>query len=298
MTYTAQSRTSPNGTQDGPGVVGSALANDKALQDQILSGLGQGWTYSQSGGTAEQPAQFLCTNVADTNTILKAELTWSTYKLTGVTFSLSTNGGSAYDAIGSPLAVTWDGDYNITASTGWAGIFLKFALEISAKFKALRNTESVHEASTTAHGIGTIASQSAASVNLDGGAIDGTTIGGTTPAAGTFTRAMEVRQSASFAAGTVNLDWSLSGSGVFTASGSGAASITFSGLPASGIAQQFVVTGINMGLRSSWTWPTNTRWDGGTAPTGLPASGRTVIAFFTDDGGANLIASVVATNAS
>jgi hypothetical protein len=36
-------------------------------------------------------------------------------------------------------------------------------------------------------GLGTIATQAANSVNIDGGAVDGTTIGGSTPAAGTFT---------------------------------------------------------------------------------------------------------------
>ena len=40
---------------------------------------------------------------------------------------------------------------------------------------------------TSVAALGTISSQAANNVNIDGGAIDGTTIGGVTPAAGTFT---------------------------------------------------------------------------------------------------------------
>lgn len=67
----------------------------------------------------------------------------------------------------------------------------------------------------------------------------------------------------------------------FNASGA----VTVTNVPASGIAQAFIFDITNAGAFTI-TWPTNTRWAGGTAPA-LTASGRDVLGFFTYDGGAN-----------
>ena len=70
----------------------------------------------------------------------------------------------------------------------------------------------------------------------------------------------------------------------FTRTVSGAASWSFSNIPASR-AYSFILELTNGGTGTQ-TWFTNTRWAGGTAPT-LTSSGVDLLGFMTDDGGSN-----------
>lgn len=293
MTYTAWDSTKPTTSQTRQAAIDSIRTNLTALRDAFMAGGMPGFAYSQSGGTAEEPTTMYLTSGA---IILKAAVTWTSGNPTGFTFSLSTDTGSSYDTIGSASVLTFDGSGNLTASTNWGGFLWKLCIELLGKFKSLRTTYTAHAASSSAHGIGTIAAQAANNVAVTGGTIDGTTIGGTTAALGRFKQARELRATPSFGA-TTTLDCSAAGSFSFTATGTGAATLALSNVPASGTAMSIVVTIVNAGLRT-WTWPTNTRWEGGAAPSGLPSSGRTVLTFFTDDGGSNIIGGIYAVNAS
>jgi hypothetical protein len=70
----------------------------------------------------------------------------------------------------------------------------------------------------------------------------------------------------------------------FTRTVSGAASWSFSNIPASR-AYSFILELTNGGTGTQ-TWFTNTRWAGGTAPT-LTSAGVDLLGFITDDGGSN-----------
>lgn len=80
---------------------------------------------------------------------------------------------------------------------------------------------------------------------------------------------------------TINLQ----GGNYVTATIAGATQFTFSNPLASPNASGFVLELTNGGS-AAITWPTGTRWPGGTAPT-LTAAGVDVLVFVTDDGGTN-----------
>ena len=175
MAYTNQARTAPSGSQTGTVFSASVLATTTALQDQILSGLGQGWTYSQTPGTGsdEEPQYIYCTNVANTSIIFRCTPTWTSGNMTGATFALSTNGGSAYDTIGSAATFSYTSG-NLTASTQFGGLFAKFAMEARGKLKALKSAYDTHaglQVASAPHGVGTIASQNANAVAITGGSV-------------------------------------------------------------------------------------------------------------------------------
>lgn len=81
-------------------------------------------------------------------------------------------------------------------------------------------------------------------------------------------------------------DIDLSAGNYFTRSfTAGAVSLTISNVPASGTTASFILETTNAGL-ATITWPTNTRWAGGTAPT-LTTSGKDILGAYTHDAGAN-----------
>ncbi len=293
MAYTRESRTNPAGSQTGSAFATSALANDNALQDQVLSGLGDGWTYSQSGGTAEEPTTILLTNTTNSSIVFKATLTWSGGNITGATYALSTAGsGGPFDTIGSAATFTYDGSGNLTATTNFGGLFAKLAMELLGKYKATRTAYNAHAAATGAsvHGLSTMSTQSAAAVAITGGTINGATVGATTAAAGTFTAAAEKSVAATFGA-TTTLPWNDRAAASSTATGSGAATLAFSNLPASGNLRSLTWFVVNGGLRT-WSYPASVVWVSGSAPS-LRSSGSNVISFFTVDGGTTVYGSVV-----
>jgi hypothetical protein len=89
--------------------------------------------------------------------------------------------------------------------------------------------------------------------------------------------------------GSPNMD--LSASDAFQITVTATTALTFGNAPASGKAKYVSLEIINGGAFTV-TWPTNTRWPGGTAPT-LTTSGTDIVVFYTDDGGSNYRAAVV-----
>jgi hypothetical protein len=89
--------------------------------------------------------------------------------------------------------------------------------------------------------------------------------------------------------GSANMD--LNGSDAFQITCTATTTLSFSNTPTSGKAKYVSLEIINGGAFTV-TWPTNTRWPGGIAPT-LTTSGTDMVVFYTDDGGSNYRAALV-----
>jgi hypothetical protein len=290
MAYTAFNAAQPAGSQTGSAAIDSMRANHLALRDAILMGAMDGFVFSVSGGTASQPATMYWKNGT---TWLRASITWGAGtgtdgNPTSIAWDLSINSGSDYTtAPGGAIdtqTFTWDSSGNLTATTG-AGSWMSWLSGLLGKVKTLTNTYYLHSIATgtSAHGLGTISTQSAAAVAVTGGAIDGTTIGATTKALGTFVQAREVHAAVAFSAGGT-LNCAAAASFDMTASGTGAATLAISNAPPSGSATTIMLWLTNGGLRT-WTWPSGSKFAGGTAPT-LTSSGTDLLTASTRDGGA------------
>lgn len=86
------------------------------------------------------------------------------------------------------------------------------------------------------------------------------------------------------------LNMDLSAGSYFTKTVSGATAFTVSNIPASRYVSWLLK--LTNGGSATVTWPTGTKWNGGTAPT-LTAAGIDIISFFTDDGGTTIHAFLV-----
>lgn len=236
MAYTAFDTTKPDGsTQTGAAFSTSANANDTALLDMLGESLMQGYAYSQSGGTAEEPTQILLKNGTRW---IKLDLTWTSGNVTGLTVSRSTNSGGVYDTVGSAAVFTYDGSGNLTASTNWGGLFLKLAMEIVGKYKATRTLYTAHAAATgtSVHGLGTMSTQAASAVAITGGSVS-------------CTYEREAIQTLSNGNAANTLNWSLGGHATLTVTGT-SCSISHSNLP-SGVVGYQTIEVTNGGLGPS-----------------------------------------------
>ncbi len=70
----------------------------------------------------------------------------------------------------------------------------------------------------------------------------------------------------------------------YTGSISAATTFSFTNPPAAGDSAAFVLELTNAGA-AAITWPASVKWEGGTAPSGLPAAGVTLLVFVTRDAG-------------
>jgi hypothetical protein len=278
MAYSRFDTTKPAGSQTGSAFAASANTNDAALLDMIGCSLMDGHAYSQSGGTAEEPTTVLFTNGAR---ILKAALTWASGNITAVTFSLSVNSGSSYDTIGSPAALTYDGSGNLTASTNFGGMLLK-VWEWIGKVKALRTLFNAHVAATgiAVHGLQDMALQDNAAVNIDGGTIDGTAIGGAVQAPINAQVSRELVVAKGSISGATPIDWSAGGYQTMTVGA--AATLSFTNLPTTGLAQGLTLE-ITNGAAFTLTWPAGIKWPSASAPT-LTTSGVDIVELVCRDG--------------
>lgn len=128
------------------------------------------------------------------------------------------------------------------------------------------------------------ASGSTTSINIGGGAGTSTTnLGGVNKYDATDGLAATITS----ASPTMNL----ASSDTFMLTATATTNLAFSNPPASGRAK-YITLEITNGGNFAITWPTNTRWPGGTAPT-LTTNGVDVVAFFTDNGGADYRAALV-----
>ncbi len=102
-------------------------------------------------------------------------------KLAGIEAAADVTDAANVAAAGAVM----DGDFSANGLMERTGAGAYTVATVTAAGKALLDDASVAAQRTTL-GLGTIATQAASAVAITGGAIDGTAIGGTTPAAGTF----------------------------------------------------------------------------------------------------------------
>lgn len=281
MAYDAFDASKPAIADTRANVVAETFQNVNALRDMVVGG-GDGsvsWAWAITAGTNDKP-----TEIVLSSGVLRQRwtLVWSSENITSITFAKSVNSGGAYDTVGS-FTFTRSGD-DVTG--GNVGSFvLGFLMKVAAEARGSTSGFSAHVAATgtAVHGLGTMSTQTATAVNIDGGTIDGTIIGSATPTDGRFTRVLEVHSAVAFASPTTTLAINTASSFSFTATGSGAVALAFTGAPSTDRLQTVAVWITNGGLRT-WTWPAGTVWAGGSAPA-MTSSGLDILTFTTKDGG-------------
>lgn len=120
MAYTLFDQTKPNGGANGSVTLQHIRENLTALRDIVTLGAAGGWNYSCSGGSAGKPNVMLWAQGVER---LRATCTWGASggaldNLVNVVFAYSSNGGGAYDTIGTQsISYTAAGDVE---STSWS----------------------------------------------------------------------------------------------------------------------------------------------------------------------------------
>lgn len=298
MAYTHFSSTTPAASQDGVDVPASALANDKASRDAIIIGAVHGFLFSASGGTAAEPAFWFWKNGT---TWLRAALTWGTTggedgNPTTIVWALSINSGSDYTtAPGGAIdtqTFTWDGNGELTATTGNGGV-VSWLMGLIGKYTRLRTEFDALEAGLYDPTDINVSGGDLVNVAIQACSIDNSVIGATTMALASFLASRSKALGVAFSAGvgaTTTLSMAAAEVQSFTATGAGASTLAISNPPPSGRRGWLVLKGTNLGLRT-WTWPTGTKHPGGVAPT-LSAAGIDELVFSTDDGGTTFLLTV------
>lgn len=271
MAYTAFDPANPTGSQTGSAFATSTLANFLTLRDAILAGrMTPSWTMTASGGTAERPATRTWSDGGTRR--LRATFTYNAdgYRVDSIAWDYSTNSGSLYESMGTSESWTFDGSLNVTATTAssWLSTWLH---ELWAKFLSLRATYNAHAASSSAHSMGSIATQSAASVAITGGSVTNVTLEYNT-ARGKIVNLGNIT-------GSVAIDWSLGD--FFYGTVTGISTLSWSNLP-SGKAGSVTLELTNPGAFSV-TWPSGVKWPGALAPS-RTASGVDLYEFVCRDG--------------
>ncbi|HEY0818127.1 MAG TPA: hypothetical protein VGD46_05065 [Rhizobacter sp.] len=118
MAYTQFAKDKPVITDTGGQVVDATRTNAMALRDAIQMGVMPNWTFTTSGGTAEQPDVITYANGVER---LRLTITWgSTGGTVGnptvIAYAYSGNSGGAYDAIATATN-TYDSNGNMTGTT-------------------------------------------------------------------------------------------------------------------------------------------------------------------------------------
>lgn len=115
MAYTPLNPLTPEPAQDGTEVLQSIRDNLKAIRDADFIGGDSGWTYSQTGGTANEPTTQLWSKGTER---IRITATFGTTggengNLTAATLAYSSNSGSTYDTI-EARTLTYDASGNFT----------------------------------------------------------------------------------------------------------------------------------------------------------------------------------------
>lgn len=115
MAYTQFDPSKPDGTSgDGASYTSGIHDNFKALRDAVIMGDMEGWNLSYSGGTADQPDYHIYSKGTER---VRLHYTWNTDGyITEIVYEYSSDSGSTYDTIGTET-ITYDADYNVTATT-------------------------------------------------------------------------------------------------------------------------------------------------------------------------------------
>ena len=284
-TYVAFGVTKPAGSSTGPTFANDANSNDVALWYAIISGSVPGFVFSITAGTgtAEQPQFYFFTNGVQK---VRATNTWGvtsggTGNITQQIWDVSQDTGATYANV-CTQTFTYDASGNITATTA-AGAMQVVFYYLIGKVKALLAAFNTHAATagTGVHSLGTMSTQTASAVAVTGGAIDGTIIGGTTPAASSVVTQKETAFNRGNLTGAVTIDWSAGGYQYATVTGN--CTITWSNLPAAGSAQGLTLELTNGGAFTV-AYAVTPKWPGGVAPT-YTAAGIDIMEFLCRDGG-------------
>lgn len=146
MTYTAFDGAKPSGASNGTNTCTEIKQNLAALRDADFFGGDIGWTYSQTGGTAEQPGDMIWSKGTER---LKLTLAWGTTggssgNVTAANLYYSSNSGGAYDLIEARSGLSYDTDGNFTS--GKTTLLLSTLQGIPGKLKALATRVTALEA--------------------------------------------------------------------------------------------------------------------------------------------------------
>lgn len=288
--YTELDSNAPAGSSDPTTYSGKDIANIRALRDMAITGRANGFVYSQSGGADSlHPATV---NYINATLVIgfRQNITWGGtggHQLATIQWQWNnidpSNAASAnWTNMGSAQVNTYDGSNNIASSTNSGG-FATILWSLWTRIAKAVGDLATHIAATgtSVHGLANMATQTNTAVNIDGGNIDGTAVGDTTRARGSFTRVAEDSQDYAPAlnAGVI-VDWSHGGSNITT---SGTNAITFSNIPAAGILSGHLVEIDNF---NNVTWPGTVDFGLGGRPS---IAGRAVVCLETRDGGASSV---------
>lgn len=292
--YTELDNNAPDGTAGtGTTFSAAALANVRALRDMAMAGRAKGFIQSRTQGTgpnANQP-QFITWLNATLTLGFRMNMIWTGFDVTTIQWEWSNDNGSSWAVMGSAQVNSVTAN-NITTSTnsgGWVNILF----EVWAKCLKVISDFNTHTLANgvAVHGLSVVSTWLANACAFTGGTLDGVTIGGTTRAAGNFTRVAEDVNLITAALNTgIVIDWSKGGSNVVTnVSGGGHNAITFSNIPASSMAgHRLYIDNLN-----NVTWPATVSFGVGFAPGVAPSiAGVVGITLDTVNGGTNIQASV------
>lgn len=276
----------PQGSQTPANAMTSTLNNLRALRDAIVSGRLEGFVFTriQGGGATQTRAQFFQFLNASLGIGFRWNVTWSGFQMATVADEWTNDNGSSWTAINSAQANTYDVANNITATTNSGGM-RALLFEVMTKVMQVVSDFGAHAAATgtAVHGLATMAIQAANNVLITGGFIDGTPVGDTTRARGSFTRVVETNNplTPTLNAGAV-VDWAYGGTKI-TINGTNA--ITFANIP-TGEAGHVV----DVSSFSGATWPAAVDW----GSSGIPTLGavRAKISLSTNDTGTKVAAVV------
>jgi hypothetical protein len=158
--------------------------------------------YVKGSGTSAFTASATIPTTDLSGTISNGQLANSSLTVNGTTIALGASGtitatasnpltigtglnGTSYNG-STPVTIEIANTGVVAASVGAANKTLTATVNAQGQLTALADTP-IAIANTQVSGLGTMSTQNASAVAITGGAINGTTIGGSTPAAGTFT---------------------------------------------------------------------------------------------------------------
>ena len=158
--------------------------------------------YVKGNGTSDMTASSSIPTTDLSGTVTNAQIANPQVTVNGTTIALGASGtitatasnaltigtglsGSSYNG-STPVTIAISNTGVTAASYGGANKTLAATVNSQGQLTSLSETP-IAITNTQVSGLGTMSTQSASNVAITGGAIDGTTIGGSTPAAGTFT---------------------------------------------------------------------------------------------------------------
>jgi hypothetical protein len=281
-TFTDFDPAQPDGAVDnGAAALADVRNNDGALRAYVLLALFWGYTYSQSGGTAAQPTTI---KLSKGTTTLRLTLTWGTTggetnQVKTIVPEISTDSEASWAAVGGTITNTFDANGELTATSGGGGFLSKLWSLWGLVRKAIADLAAhVAATGTAVHGLGNMATQAKTAVDIDGGAIDGATVGDNVPpkiTAKTYRGSMWVPASQS---GAVALD--LDTYDFFNFGMSGDITVSFTSTVATATAASAAAEITAAGANRTITWPVGTLFVGGAPPSPIPSGETHAFGFY------------------